>query len=170
MRNTNDSGLFEDPGAEPVESPGWVDLTSLQCELRTLFTTRPPNRALAESLRLIGVSLGADYAVVHAQLGGHMLSEEWWKPGTMLDSDLRDSVNAVLVTAKANESVRCTRLQGDEHSRVMVTALIFDGNIEQSGLASLVFSDCSEDDARRHRLCLESIVACLALLVDRRDP
>ena len=49
-----------------------------------------------------------------------------------------------------------------------MTVCIFDGDVEQTGAAALVFSNCSEDDALRNRLCLEGLVASLALLVDGR--
>ena len=93
--HTNGSEVSDDPDVEPSATSGWADMTVLHCELRALFARRPVNRALAESLRRIGEQLGADYAAVHAQLGAHLLSEEWWQPGVMLDSDLRDSVTAL---------------------------------------------------------------------------
>ena len=164
--DTIGSEVTQDLDADSRPSPGWADLTVLQCELRTLFARRPANRALAESLRRIGDHLGADYAVVHAQLGAHLLSEEWWKPGAMLDSRLRDTVNEILGAAEANEPAGCARLHGDEHSRVVVTALIFDGNVEQAGAAALVFANCDEEHALHNRLCLEGVMGCLALLVD----
>ena len=160
------SGAIQDPGAASSAPPGWVGLTLLQCELRALFAKRPVNRALAEALRLIGEQLGAEYAVVHARLGVHLLSEDWSKPGAALHSDVRDSVNTILWDAVSNEMNSCTKLHDEENSPFVVAALMYDEDVEQVGVAALVFPDCDEDVVLRNRLCLEGALGCLALLVD----
>ncbi|MCA8956961.1 MAG: efflux RND transporter periplasmic adaptor subunit [Planctomycetes bacterium] len=156
-------------GGRQSVAPDWAGLTVLQCELRAMFLRRPVNRALSEALQRIGQRLGAEYAVVHARLGVHLLTEEWSRPGTEPQGEVRESVNNIVWEAMSNESVRCTKLGEGDGASVVVTAVMYDEDIEQAGAAALVLPPCTEEQALRSLLCLEGALGCLAILVGSRS-
>lgn len=146
---------------------GPVSLTALQCELRALFENRPTNRALAEVLQRIGSRLGAAYAAVHARIGVHLLSEEWDRDEheAPTDSDTREQVNAQLWETISSEESRCTRLEGASESSVVLTAVMYDADVEPSGGAALVVHDCDRARAQQLLAHLEGVLGYLSLLI-----
>lgn len=140
-----------------------TSLTSLQCDLRVLFANRPTNRALVEVLQRIGSRLGAIYAVVHTRIGVHLLSEEWEGPGEDIDSDTREFVNSTLWEAISSEEAMCKRIPGTED--VLVTAVMYDQDIEPSGGAALVIKDCPKSRVLQVLAQLEGILGFLSLLI-----
>ncbi|MCR9245972.1 MAG: efflux RND transporter periplasmic adaptor subunit [bacterium] len=157
-----------EPTATPVDDRKAISLTALQCELRALFANRPTNRALLEVLQRIGSGLGAAYAVVHARLGVHLLSEEWQPPGNSLDNDAREFVNSTLWEAISAEEAMCTRVPGDDNA-VLITAVMYDRDIEPSGGAALVIQNCDKARALQVLAQLEGILGYLSLLIGGTD-
>ncbi len=142
-----------------------LSLTALQCDLRTLLANRPTNRALLGVLQHIGDRLGAVYAVVHARLGVHLLSEEWQPPRNEIDSDARDFVNSRLWEAISAEEALCTRVPG---GGVLIAAIMYDGDIEPSGGAGIVVEDCDKQEAMLILAQLEGVLGFLSLLLGER--
>jgi len=142
-----------------------LSLTALQCDLRAMFANRPTNRALLDVLKRIGERLGSTYAVVHTRLGVHLLSEEWQQAGFAIDSDTRELVNATLWEAISSEEALCTRIPGGDGKAVLITALMFDQDIQPSGGAALVIPDCDKARALQVLAQLEGILGFLSLLI-----
>lgn len=142
-----------------------MSLTALQCDLRALFANRPTNRALLEVLQRIGDRLGAAYAVVHARLGVHLLSEEWQEPRRAIDNETREFVNSTLWEAISAEEAMCTRIPGGDGKSVLITAIMYDQDIEPSGGAALVIRDCDKSRALQVLAQLEGVLGFLSLLI-----
>ncbi|MCA8949639.1 MAG: efflux RND transporter periplasmic adaptor subunit [Planctomycetes bacterium] len=142
-----------------------MSLTALQCDLRALFASRPTNRALLEVLQRIGDRLGAAYAVVHARLGVHLLSEEWQPAGHDVDNATREFVNSTLWEAISAEEATCTRVPGGDGKSVLITAIMYDQDIEPSGGAALVIRDCDKSRALQVLAQLEGVLGFLSLLI-----
>lgn len=151
-----------------VEAPAGREprsLIALQCELRALFASRPANRAMAEVLGRIGAYLHADYMVLHARLGVHLLSEEWSAPGVLFEEEQRDQVNTVLWEAISAEQTRLTRLDGAPGSPAVATSVMYDEDVEPSGGAAVVLR--IEDGGRAQQVLtqLEGVLGYLSLLL-----
>jgi hypothetical protein len=142
-----------------------TSLTALQCELRGLFASRPTNRALAEVLQRIAMRLDASYAVVHARIGVHLLSEEWCRPQADIGGATREFVNATLWEAISTEEALCTRVPDAGEQAVVVTAVMYDQDVEPSGGAALVIHSTSKARVLQAVAQLEGILGFLALLV-----
>ena len=134
----------QDSGQTKGTREALKNLTALQCDLRVLFAKRPTNRALAEVLQRIGSHLDSFYAVVHARMGVHLLSEEWEQAGAEIDSDTREFVNSTLWESISSEEAMCTRLPNSDDGSVLITAVMYDHDIEPSGGAAIVIRDSSK--------------------------
>lgn len=144
---------------------GSAGLAALQCELRALFLNRPTNRALAEGLERIGQHLGADYAVVHARLGTHFLSEEWAPPEASIEDETRELVHTVLWEAVSDEAGRISTVPGAQDQSSVIAGLMHDVDATPSGGASFVIRQCTEARGLQILACLEGILGYLALLI-----
>ncbi len=143
-----------------------ASITALQCELRSLFARRPVNRALAEGLGRIGQHLGAAYAVVHSRLGVHLLSEEWHRADHPVGADVRDLVNTALWESISAEEARGTRLPVTDADAAVVTAIMYDQDVESSGGAALLLYDRDAEQVRGALGQLEGLLGYLSLLVN----
>lgn len=160
MNDTHDFAIEEEETSE-----GLVSLAALQFDLRVMFANRPANRALADVLGRIGQRLGAVYAVAHARIGVHLLSEEWQKPGSPVETEGREFVNATLWESISTEQATCKRLPGDDQRTVVVTAPMYDQDAEPAGGAALVLRDCGKVHAVHVLAQLEGILGYISLLV-----
>ncbi len=155
----------EDPLVTPRSAAISTSLTSLQCEVRALFSNRPTNRALAEALQRIGTRLDAIYAVVHTRLGIHLLSEEWSQPGSEISTAAREQVNATLWEAVSTEEARSSRLTGADERHVVVTAVMYDQDAQPSGGAAVVLHDCDRNRIVQVMAQFEGVLGYLSLLL-----
>ncbi len=144
--------------------PGWVGVTGLQCELRHIFSTSSPHRALSSALQRIAQSLSAKYAVVHARFETSTLSEEWCPGGAKIDEAFRESVNESMWEAVSEGTAKFLRF-GHDQSFAIIAAMMYDQDVEQSGAAAIVLEDCSRERAIQSLAQFESLIGFLALLV-----
>lgn len=154
----------QDPALETA-TDGLQSLAALQCDLRAMFKNRPANRALVDVLGRIAQRLGAVYAVAHARIGVHLLSEEWQRPGADTGADTRDFVNSALWDSISAEQASCKRLPGGEASGVVITAPMYDQDAEPAGGAALVLRECGRMQAVQVLAQLEGILGYISLLI-----
>ncbi|MEM7203832.1 MAG: HlyD family efflux transporter periplasmic adaptor subunit [Planctomycetota bacterium] len=148
----------------PAERAG-ASVGRLQQDLRGLFASVPPHRALAESLARISTFLGAQYAVVHAHLGLQFLSEEWAAEDFEPSDPMRESVNDTLGEALQADRAKAVRLRNDASGQIAVIAApIHDATLEQAGGAGLVILRCSREDAVWALSLFEGLIGYVALL------
>lgn len=162
--------MTEVKGNSTIDRQGPASITALQCELRSLFVRRPVNRALAEGLGQLGQSLGAGHAVVHSRLGVHLLSEEWHRADHPIGPEVRELVNTALWESISAEEARCTRLPIAETNAVVVTAIMYDQDVEPSGGAALLLYDRRPEEIVQVMAQLEGLLGYLALLVGGAQP
>lgn len=147
--------------------PSWVSVAGLQCQLRDLFATRPPFRAVAGALEAIATLLDAEYAVVHACVAARPLSEEWSRPDFALRASLRDHVNEAMMGVLEADEPRCKRIGGGTENidYAVTAAVLYDSNAEPVGSMALVFKDTGRAHAYEMLVQLEAIAGFLALLL-----
>ncbi|MCK5944920.1 MAG: biotin/lipoyl-binding protein, partial [Planctomycetes bacterium] len=162
---TEDDPIFalEEP------DPTWVSVSGLQCQLRELFATRPPYRAVAAALEAIGSLLEADYAVIHACVGARPLSEEWSRAGYGLRDTLREHVNTAMMTVIEADEPRCIRIGGadGEADTTVTAAVLYDAKAEAVGSIGIALPDTGRAHAYEVLVQLESIAGFLALLLSQ---
>ena len=147
-------------------------IVALQCAIRTHFATRPPNRALAESLEEIGKGLDARYVVVHARSGAALLSEEWASANNSeLDQGGRDIVHQELWETVSAERARCCSIDtdGNGHRDLLITAVVHDANSEVTGGGAVLLPVVDEASARLRFVEIQGLLGHLALLIDTTD-
>ena len=89
-----------------------ISVSVLQGEIRTRFQNLPTIKALAEVLKSVGMYFGADYTVVHARLGVHLLSEEWCQDRETFDDAHRMLVTDAMVEAMESGNAKYHRIDG----------------------------------------------------------
>ncbi|HLQ38170.1 MAG TPA: HlyD family efflux transporter periplasmic adaptor subunit [Planctomycetota bacterium] len=152
---------------DAAQTPG-VSVAPLQCELRALFATRPPHRALAMALASIGKLFGARYAVIHARVGFTPYSEEWGEDGYELPDNLRDEVNSLMLRVADQGHAQSVRLRLAAGTAVVVSAVLFGEGAEQVGHAALLFGDLERSEVHQLAAQVEALMGFLALLLTGR--
>ena len=144
-----------------------TSMSALQCEMRVLFSDRPSNRALAESLQKICQHLGAVYAVVHTRFGVNVLSEEWCGDDNQVTVEDRDVINQALWESVTSEEARCVRLKAGNSGLLLATIVMYDQGAEPSGGAAIVLPPCDKARILQVMAQLEGILGYVSLLFDQ---
>ncbi|MGK0520012.1 MAG: multidrug efflux pump subunit AcrA (membrane-fusion protein) [Planctomycetota bacterium] len=144
-----------------------LGMSQLQCDLRTVFRSQPPARAMLTGLGRIGEYLGADYLVVHARVGVNFLSEEFAEEFDPSDQ-LRDVINGAMGDVMDGSQARCIRLRseaGGEDGPTVIAAVLRDAENEPAGAASILLRECARDRAVEVFSAFESILGFVSVLV-----
>ena len=118
------------------------------------------------ALTRIGEYVGASYAVIHARIGVLNVSEEWSDQALDAEDPIRQTVNSIMWEAMSAGTAKCVRMrQPGKPPAAVVSAILFDEDIEEAGTAAIVIHDCDHERAMDILSWFEGIVGFLALLV-----
>ena len=159
-----------DSGGASTQPRARLSVSALQCDLRRLFEGSRTRPATIEALAHIGQYVGATYVVIHARVGVQMISEEWAQAEFSVSEHLRQTVSTIMWDAMSSESARCVRIrQESERSDAVVTAVLHDHNLENSGAAAIVLQNCDHAHAQEALPWFEGLTGYLALLISEKS-
>ncbi|MFT4514572.1 MAG: multidrug efflux pump subunit AcrA (membrane-fusion protein) [Planctomycetota bacterium] len=146
-----------------------LGMSQLQCDLRTVFRSQAPARAMLTGLSRIGDYLGADYLVVHARIGANFLSEEFAEEFDPSDQ-LRDVINGAMGDVMDGSQARCIRLRSDtdgEDGPTVIAAVLRDDENEPVGAAAILLRECARERAVEVFSAFESILGFVSVLASQ---
>jgi len=118
-------------------------------------------------LKSVGVYFGCSHAVVHANLGGHLLSEEWTEDEEATTDSIRQSVNQAMLDCMAKNAPTCSRIvceqTGSRLNALCVPMLGLD--FQQAGAMALALADSDRERALEVLSVAEGIAGYIALIV-----
>lgn len=162
-----------DPVANPEKKVlQRLGMSQLQCDLRTVFRSQPPARAMLTGLARIGEYLGADYLVVHARIGTNFLSEEFAEDFDPSDQ-LRDVINGAMGDVMEGGQARCIRLRSEaegENGPTVIAAVLHDDENAPAGAAAILLRECARERAVEVFSAFEGILGFVSVLVSQAKP
>lgn len=150
--------------AKPVRTR--ISVSVLQGEIRNRFLNLPTVKALAHVLKSVGMYFGAEYTVVHARLGVHLLSEEWCQDSESFDNAQRVRVSEAMLEAVQTGTAKYHRIDGPDGEDVAIlSAPMVDEPHGQVGAMSMMISNCDRGRAMETLTLIESISGYMALMI-----